>query len=124
MTTGVIVLDCLIAGLLGILCHVFFLKLPALKNTADVSNIHFTPKTYFEQDWIPLVASVLTVVVFAFVLDEVLKIHPMVAQYLKFFFVFIGYTGSSVLQAALGVTDKKFKDIINKKTDIADNKNQ
>lgn len=121
MTTGNIFLDCLIGGFIGILCHVFLLKLPALKKRAEKANTAFSVKQYFKNDWITLVGSLLTVVVVIFVLDELIAFKPSIEKWLKFSFVFIGYTGSSILQGIFSKTEDKIQRIVDEKTNKADN---
>jgi len=122
MSTGSIYLDCLIGGLIGILCHVFLLKLPALKKRAEKANTSFSVTAYFKNDWLTLAGSLITVVVVIFVLDELLAFKPGVAKWLKFFFIFIGYTGSSILQGIFSKTENRIQAIVDKKTDVADGK--
>lgn len=121
MTTGNIFIDCFIGGVIGILCHVFLLKLPALKKRAEKANAYFSISGYFKNDWLTLVGSLLTVVVAIFVLDELLAFRPSIEKWLKFSFVFIGYTGSSILQGIFSKTDSKIQQIVDTKTNKADN---
>lgn len=114
-------IQCLIAGLLGILIHVFGIKLPALKKRSDVANKKFSIQDYLADDWIGIGLSVITVLVAILLLDEIIGYKPALLKYIKYFFVFIGYTGSSLLLSALSKTDKAINAVVDKKTNIADN---
>lgn len=115
-------IQCIIAGILGVAFHVFIVKLPALKKRSHVANIPFHPAEYFKNDWLGIVGSLLSVVIFVFLLDEVAKFNNKVMDFVKFFFVFVGYAGSSLLQALLSNTNKYINKVVDRKTNIADNK--
>jgi predicted cation transporter len=123
MTTGNLHLDLIIGGLMGLLFHVFALKLPAMKTRAENANMGFSLSGYLKDDWVSLCASIASVVIAAFVIDEILQLQPAIKGYLKFFFVFIGYTGSSVLQGILSRTEKKIQQVVDEKTNKADGNN-
>jgi len=122
MTTGIIYLDCFIGGVIGILCHVLLLKLPAMKKRAENANTDFKVSEYLKNDWLTIAGSFITVFVAIFVLDELLAMKPSVAKWVKFFFVFVGYTGSSILQGIFSKTETQIQKVIDVKTNIADNK--
>lgn len=115
-------ISCLIAGLLGQAIHLFAVKLPGLKARATAANMPFSIKTALADDWLGIAASFFTILVALICLDELVKFKPAVVEYLKFAFVFIGYTGSSILLAVLSKADKTINTVVDVKTDIADNK--
>lgn len=115
-------LQCFVAGLLGILFHVFVVKLPSVKARAKAANVEFSIKSYFQDDWVALGAALITVLIAVFALDELLGYRPNVLKYIKYLFFFVGFTGSSLLIALLGKTTKAINDIVDVKTDIADGK--
>lgn len=112
--------QCLVAGVLGILFHIFVLKLPALKKRAVAANVEFSPKNFFKEEWISVGSSVITVAIALLVMDELLNFKPSIYNALKGLFVFVGFTGSSILQHALGKTEKAVLNVIDRKTNIAD----
>lgn len=114
-----IYLICFGTGILGILFHVFALKLPALKKRCNAAGKDFSVRDYVKDDWLALSSSVLSLLISIVVLDEVVKFKPFIVEYLKFFFVFVGYTGSSVLQSILGKTDRALNKMINDSPDLA-----
>ena len=114
----------MIAGTLGILFHVFVMKLPAIKKRAEAANTTLSLKDYLKTDWLSLASSFLTLIICVYIIDEITKFRPSILEWIKFFFLFIGYTGSSILQSALGRADKEIRNIVDVKTNIADNKIQ
>lgn len=108
---------CLIAGILGILFHTI-IKMQAVKKRLEATGIGFSIRAYLSSEWLALTASFLTVCIFIFILDEVTKIKPQVVDYLKYFFIFIGYTGSSILLSVLGRTDKAVNKVLNNEPNV------
>ena len=113
---------CFVAGLLGIIFHIVAIKIPSMKKRAKVANEPFDFRTYLKDDATAIAASVVTVLIVLVALDEVLNFKPSIQPYLKASFVFIGYTGSSILIAALGTAQSKIDKIVDRKTDKADGK--
>lgn len=111
---------CFLAGCLGILFHIFAVKIPATKKQAQVANMKFTYKGFFQDELVAILASLLTVIILLVVLNEVLALKPAVEPYLKSGFVLVGYTGSSILIALLGKASQKINEVVNIKTDVAD----
>lgn len=112
-----------IAGFIGILFHVFAIKLPALKERAEKANLTFVPAEYFKKDWIALGASVIVVIAVIFVFPEIVKKYPSLNDFAKIFMISIGFNGSSLAQSWLGKTGKWINSVVDVKTNIADNKN-
>jgi hypothetical protein len=109
-----------VAGALGILLQVFAVKIPSLRAKFKAGNKLFNFKNYLEDDWYTILASIVTVGILIICLDELLGLRPELEKYIKWLFVFVGFTGSSVMQAILSVTNKKIMGIIDVKTNIAD----
>lgn len=111
---------CLAAGLLGIAFHIFAVKIPAVKTSAQVGNVPFSYGNFFQDELAAILASIIMVVIFLFILQEVLAMEPAIKPYLVISFVFVGFSGSSFLVSLLGKAQGKVNSIINSKTDIAD----
>jgi len=114
---------CFVAGLLGILFHIVAIKIPSMKKRAKVANEPFDFRVYLKDDAAAIAASVVTVLILLVTLDEVLNFKPAIQPYLKASFIFVGYTGSSILIAILGTAQAKIDKVVDTKTDIADKKN-
>lgn len=113
---------CTLMGLLGIAFHVFAIKAPSVKKRAEIANLKFNLNDYLKDDILAILSSVITVIIAVFCLDEIIGYNPSFIRYVKFGFVFVGYTGSSLLISILGKFDKKTNLIVDEKTDIADGK--
>jgi hypothetical protein len=115
-------IQCLALGILGLLFHLFAMKIPAVRSRAKAANMPFTLKAYFAEDYPAVIASLITVIIAVLCVDELVGYKPAIMDYLKFFFVFVGFTGSSILISVLGRFDASIKTIVDVKTDIADGK--
>lgn len=115
-------LTCTFLGLLGVAFHLFAIKIPAAKKRAETANIPFHLSQYLSNDVWAIISSVITVVIAVFLLDEIIGYNPSFIRYVKFGFVFVGYTGSSLLISILGKFDKSVSSVVDIKTDIADGK--
>lgn len=113
---------CCVAGLLGILFHIFAIKIPAVKTRAKAANMGFSYGDYFADDLAGILSSVLTVIIVLVVLDELVAFKPEVLPFLKAGFVLIGFVGSSILIAILGKAQQKINAVVDVKTDIVDGK--
>jgi hypothetical protein len=112
-------LTCFAVALVGMALHTA-LKLKSLQDKARLANVEFKVWTYFKNDWLSVTASILTVVMFLFFVDNILKWKPEAQGYLKIGFGFIGYTGSDIASRIFGVVNKKINTAIDYKTTIAD----
>ena len=108
-----------LGGALGVLLQILF-KIQELKKQSKIANHSFSLKEYLSDDWASILASFVSVGVGVFVIDELLKAKPQLAQYIKWFFVFVGFSGASLIQSVLSVTAKKIDQIIDLKTNQAD----
>jgi hypothetical protein len=113
---------CFLAGLLGLLFYLFAVKIPGVKTAAKVANMPFSYGQYFQDDLAAIMASLFTVLILLVVLDEAVALKPVILPYLKAGFVFVGYTGSSLLVKIMGKAQGKINDVVDEKTDIADKK--
>lgn len=112
---------CFLAGLLGIVFHIFAVKIPAVKQAAKVGNIPFTYSAFFQDELAAILASLIMVFIFLIALTEILAYKPDLKNYLIGGFVFVGFTGSSLLVSILGKATAKINAIVDAKTNIADN---
>ncbi len=111
-----------IAGVLGILFHIFVIKIPGLRTRSKVANEKFSFKAYLADDYPGIIASFLTLGIAILALDELIGYRPSLLKFIKYFYFFVGYTGSSILLAVLSKTSKAINAIVDVKTDLADNK--
>jgi hypothetical protein len=112
-------LECFAVALVGMALHTA-LKMKSLQDKARLANVEFKLRNYFAQDWLSITASILTIILFLFFIDNILKWKPSVLDYLKILFGFIGYTGSDIASRLFSVVNKKINTAIDYKTTVAD----
>lgn len=110
---------CFSVGVIGMALQTV-LKIKSLQDKARVANMPFKASSYFKEDWLSVVASLLTIILFLFFIDNITKWKPETVKFLKIGFAFIGYTGSDVASRLFSVVSKKINSVIDIKTDIAD----
>ncbi len=108
-------------GALGVLFDCC-LKANSLKNKARVGNVSFTVMTYLKDDVISILLSFVSVLIWLMLFGEVAGRYPQVENFQRGTFVLMGGFGSHVIQYFFSVAEKRIMSIIDKKTDIADNK--
>ena len=108
-----------LAGALGVVLQIC-IKVNVLKNNSKTANHAFSYKEYFKDDLFTIIGSFTTVAIAIICIDEIVGLNSKIAEYVKWFFVFVGYTGSSIIQVAFSVTAKKIQAIVDVKTNIAD----
>lgn len=108
-----------LGGSLGVLLQIL-LKIQQLKKQSKIANHIFSFKEYFSDDWISILTSFVSVGVAIYTMDELINAKPQLAEYIKWFFIFVGFSGSSLIQSVLSVTARKIDSIIDIKTNIAD----
>lgn len=113
---------CTLLGILGVAFHIFAIKAPQAKVRAEAANLSFSFGNYLRSDILAIIASVITVIIMVFLLDEIIGYNPYFIRYVKFGFVFVGYTGSSLLVTLLGRFDKTVTAVVDQKTNLADGK--
>jgi len=96
------------------------LKLKSLQDKARLANVEFKVWHYFRNDWLSITASILTIIMCLFFLDNIVKWKPVAADYLKVGFAFVGYTGSDIASRLFSVVNKKINAAIDYKTTVAD----
>lgn len=106
-------------AIIGMALHTV-LKMKSLHDKAKKANVEFKLSQYFKDDWLSITASVLTIILFLFFIDSILKWRPGVADYLTILFGFLGYTGSDIASRLFSVVNKKINSAIDYKTTIAD----
>jgi len=109
----------LLAGLLGAL-FVTFAKMSALKKDFEVANQAFVTKKFFEKEWIGIASNLITILILAVILPEILNFKPELENFVAIMFVVTGAIGSWVFSLFLGGTKKYIRRIVDEKKNIAD----
>jgi len=121
--TPILFLECFAMGIMGAIIFIL-IQINKLQVRSKAANVPFSLSQYFKDDWAAIALSFATVLVSILGVDELTKYKPEILDYIKWFFLLIGYCGGSVLTALLSRANKKLLDIVDVKTNIADNVNQ
>lgn len=108
-----------LCGILGLAFNVL-VKLKALKARSQVANVKFSALSYFQDDYITLLLSVVAIIISLFCVRSAVIYKPELESYLNAIFIAIGYMGTSLITAFLSKAEDRINTIIDKKTDIAD----
>lgn len=111
--------QCLLAATLGGLVHAS-VKAKGLQTLAKKSNIEFTIKGFFKDDWITMVGNQLFIFLALLIIDEWLNVDSIFMERVKTLFAVIGFGGSSLALALFSTATKKLYSAIDYKTTIAD----
>lgn len=115
----VLYLTCFGIALLGMAFQTV-LKMKSLQEKARVGNITFTPGSYFKNDYLSIIASLLAILIILACLDNIAHWKPAIMDYIKPLFAFVGYTGSDIASRLFSVVNRKINTIIDLKTNKAD----
>jgi L-cystine uptake protein TcyP (sodium:dicarboxylate symporter family) len=102
-------------ALLGLALQLL-LKYKSLKDKATKSNVALNFWEFVKQDFLSILATIVMIIIFVFVLDDIVNLHVKAIYWVKFLFVFAGYTGSDLILRLFGVTNRKLNNIIDKET--------
>lgn len=118
----ILYLQCFAVGVIGMTIHAI-IKMKHIQDKARRNNIEFKPYEYFVKDWASHVATLLTIIMFMFFIEEFANFNQIVLDYAKIGFAFVGYTGSDIASRLFSVVDKRINSAIDYKTTIADEAN-
>lgn len=121
MTTQIYI-QCIAMGVLGIIAHLLLFKIPAERKRAKAANVPFDLIIYISNDIYAIAGAFVTLAMVIIGIDEIVGYKPAVMGFIKWFFGFVGYTGSSVMVSLFGKFGNKVQQIVDVKTDIADEK--
>lgn len=112
-------LECFAVAIIGMALHTT-LKMKSLHDKAKLANVEFKVNQYFKNDWLSITASLLTIIMFLFFIDSIIKWKPQAVNYLRIGMAFVGYTGSDIASRLFSVVNKKINTAIDYKTTVAD----
>lgn len=98
------------------------LKMKSERDKAKVANVKFSVRGYISEEWLSYTISILAILMVLVCLDSGLKWKPVIVDFVKPIFAFVGYTGGDIVSRIFGVYSKRINKIIDTKTDIADGK--
>ena len=111
--------QCFFVALFGMILQAL-LKVKSIQDKANKANVQFSAKEYILEDWVSHCASLVTVIMVMFFIDELALFSEYVMQYVKFGFAFVGYTGSDIMSRLFSVVNRRINKAIDFKTTIAD----
>lgn len=112
-------IDCVVACLIGNVLHLCFKILSLWKNHKQ-ANLQFSVGGFLKDDKWALIVDFFSSLTVVYLVDEWLEFNEYIIGKIKTIFVFIGFTGSYVILSFMSVAEKKFRNAIGHKTDIAD----
>lgn len=112
----------ILCGAAGVLFHCF-LKLKSLLTDAQKANINFNwYKDYVYKDFPSIVLSFISVAIWYLIFHEVANKYHGIQDFARVSFVAMGAIGSYLIQYGLSKAKKQIRAVVDKKTDIADAK--
>lgn len=109
----------LVITTLGQATHLL-LKARSLQYKAKIANANFSGKEFLKNDSINIAITFVFMASCLFLLEEVLKVYPVISNWTKGVFWVIGYAGSDLAFRVGGRTSKFLNHVIDEKTNIAD----
>lgn len=119
MTTYMLIW-CAAMYICGQLFHLFVQKIPAMKTRAKAANFKFTLKDYWNEEWYMICGALVLGMMLTIGASEIVQWKPQVADWMRWFYGFVGYFFNSLIVGKLGQYEKKLSRIIDIKTNIAD----
>lgn len=113
-------LHCLVACIIGNLIHIAF-KAYSLSVDYKKANMKFHFSQYVRDDRFALILDLLGSLGLVYLADEWINNEYILGK-IKTAFVVVGFTGSYVIQYFASVAKKRFRQVVDEKTNIADEK--
>lgn len=111
----------LLCGFLGVIFY-HLLKYNGLSTDAKKLNVTLTFKQYIQTDWVAIMLSFLSVVIWLLCFGEVAEKYPLLQTYARVSFVCMGAIGTYVISLVFSKAKVYIRNVMDKKSDIADNK--
>lgn len=116
-------IKCVVACLIGNVLHLVATVIRRFQEN-KAANIPFSVGRYIKDDkWVIISDAVFSLAV-VYLFDEWAGFTPFFVDKAKTFFVFVGFSGSYVLNMVLSVSKKKFMGYVDGATDVAEGKKE
>jgi hypothetical protein len=119
MTTSLYI-QCVAMFILGQAAHLFLIKIPAVKARCRAANKPFTWKEWWNCDWNVVIGTQIIGALFIIGLDQFLNWKPQVLDYIKWFFAFVGASGSAIAMAKWSQYEKGLTALLDIKSNVSD----
>lgn len=118
----ILYLQCIAMFLLGQGVDLFLMKIPEYRNLYRKANEEFSWKKYWQSDWNVIIGTMIFGAICVIGIDQILQLKPAVLYYVKWLFAGIGGFGSAIIVSKWSSCKRYIMNIIDAKTNIADNK--
>jgi hypothetical protein len=112
--------QCVLGYMLGMLFHLFAVKIPSARRSSLAANKAFHVKEYLLYDWPAIVSNILAGAIGVYLVDDLIKWKPSALNTLRVLMACFGFVGSSLLIALFGAYSKYVLRVIDVKTNISD----
>lgn len=116
------ILMCLILTGLGQVAHLGMVKIPSMKEKGIAANHAFSFKEWWSDDWTRIIGVFAFAVGLEIVIEKLSGEKPQWDIWKYAAYLFWGFMLSSIVQKKYSVYEKKVTKIIDRKTNIADEK--
>jgi hypothetical protein len=106
--------------LLGQLCHLFFIKMPSLKERNKNINKIFYFVDWWNCDWNIILGTQAFGIAIVIGLPELLNWKPFIWDYVRWFFFFVGVFNSLIFLAIFSKYSKSLSDMSDVKSNVTD----
>lgn len=120
MLTLSVYLFCGFMYLLGQAAHLFFIKMPSLKEKTHAVNKAFYFSDWWDCDWNIIIGGQVLGIAIVIGLPEILSWKPFIWDYIRWFFFFIGAFNSVIFMALFSKYSKQITALSDIKSNIAD----
>jgi|SRR5919107_82724 hypothetical protein len=108
-------------GMLGLIFHQG-IKIDAMRKRVLAANETWSFKNYLHNEWTAILVAIIALIIAIVLQTELIQHYERLSEWINLYLITMGYMGSSLFQALLSKKEKQILKIIDRKTDIADNK--
>jgi hypothetical protein len=111
---------CVAMFVLGQAAHLFLLKIPEMRKTANALNKGFYFKEWWKCDWNIIIGTQVIGAMFILGLDQFLHWKPEIIDYVKWFFALLGAFGSTIAMTYGSKYADTLKHLVDIKSNVSD----
>jgi len=112
-------LTCFGIAILGLILSML-LSMRALKIKASLANVVFKPSSYFQDEWISILISLVVIGIFLSLLPWALNWKPDSIKFVRPIFATVGYMGTDIILKFFSAVNSRINSAIDYKTTISD----
>lgn len=111
----------ILCGMCGVIVHTL-MKFQSLAKDAEKANIKLSFKQFVVNDWAGMLLAIVPVFVWLMTFAEAANKYPALRDYIRISFFLVGMVGSYALQQISSKSKEWIREVIDRKTNIADKK--